>query len=1326
MVKIEGGQTIIAANKKPPKVFKFDHSYDSSNLASDGFASQEVIYNDLGAGLLDRAFDGYNCCIFAYGQTGSGKSHTMMGKDDKGLIPRICDALFNRLNSLTDVSCRVECSYLEIYNEKVRDLLSPRSTSLRVREHPSTGPYVEDLSKMAVASYNDVERLLDQGTKSRTTASTAMNETSSRSHAVFSITLTQRRNIVGLDTEKTAKISLVDLAGSERVHSTGAVGTRLKEGAEINKSLSTLGRVISALADRKLVPYRDSVLTWLLKDSLGGNSMTAMIATISPADINYDETLSTLRYADSAKRIKNHAVVNEDQNLKMIRELREELANLRAQMSSSTDKVLVVASDGGDQQISKAELAERMEQSSKLMDEINQSWEEKLERTRKLQQEREEALAELGIIIENGSIGLGTPKKIPHLVNLSEDPLFTECLLYNLKPGRTSCGNMESFCDIKLSGASIKDHHCTFVNIDNVVSVESAAGATVMVNGLRLTEQKRLRPGYRIIFGDEAKQIFRFNHPEEARIDRAAKSPTPMTVQSPSSQLNDYLAAHQDYPNIGDVSDQDDAGIDQLFDDLQRVKLGRRLTQASPLPQSDGILSESPSRLGKQSSMSSLVGSDADLPVPMSLYDELSATKKKRHSDSERLIQLINAEQLQAESRGSSKRSSVMERLAEAKIQAEACLNLRDAERQLQIARKVVRRWREYHDVRLARELLGKSKLLKQAQILSQQLNLDTTYQFNIRTHHNMLSPMEEDPVFESLEQDRPALGHLVAQVSDRQHDVVYFLDLPKLQEKVTRASRMLDSMRDVSLSRQILRLRPSPCYSLVGSSALPLLASSKASVNLIVFSSHNFIHTANLQVAIEASILGEGVQVDLNIIAIQGISEKEVTDLHVHAYFEKSPNRHLTTKLISGFGVSKAELNSMHTCKLELHDVPDIIHFQVFGLAQPAYFERMSSWDDLQNYIPATQQETIMCNITMLELDSAGIYSPVDVLSSDDPGFFHIHQGLSRRLQFEIISESNSDAKIVAVSVSKVRSINLKSKDVLIGPAEETVILKRIQSDSLFVAQWDSSVHNTKALDQTTPTDQIVIMTILMTLRTHGADVDLHADVQLRVQGRDQQTGFFSRLFSGYRTLETITQVYLVHESHLARNIQLYDSASQWQEAGNPLNWQPRGLNLLKDYQTMKSSQQKAMDLQRMLMMNDAPATDQDVERSSTLDIINYWSWVTKVKRPIDLEAQVLASYHDTRRHVIRAILLPPITRQSHLYVQKDEKWVKYYFVLRGTYLIQYKSSYQTSPRSLTDVSRLRAIPVSKTTFQFSPTQSFQASSEDSAIQWCKAINSI
>lgn len=524
-VQVEGDQITVSVPQthtsgghrglaQTPKVFTFDRAYDSMNYNATSYAGQDHLYQDLGIGLLDKTFAGYNCCIFAYGQTGSGKSYTMIGSDnkkDRGIIPSICEELFRRISEISDAqtTCVVEVSYLEIYSEKVRDLLSPSNGSyLRVREHPITGPYVEDLTKLVTADYHDIQQLIVEGNLRRTTASTNMNETSSRSHAVFTVTLTQRQFVADISTEKVSKVSLVDLAGSERVSTSGATGLRLKEGAEINRSLSALGRVISALADKKssrrsgvgsavVVPYRDSILTWLLKDSLGGNSLTTMIATISPAEINYEETLSTLRYADSAKCIQNHAVVNEDQNTKMIRELKAELELLRAKMASAefsqvqpslTDEFIsIVTPDGEIQQISKAEIAARMEQNTKLMEHMNLTWEEKLAATKRVQEEREKALEDLGIDLGCiNPIGLTTPRKIPHLINLSEDPLLAELLIYTLKPGVTRCGDLESASEIKLSAPSIRPEHCIFRNEGGIVTIEPRSAATVMVNGQRI------------------------------------------------------------------------------------------------------------------------------------------------------------------------------------------------------------------------------------------------------------------------------------------------------------------------------------------------------------------------------------------------------------------------------------------------------------------------------------------------------------------------------------------------------------------------------------------------------------------------------------------------------------------------------------------------------------------------------------------------------------------------------------------------------------------------------------------------------------------------
>lgn len=413
-----------------------------------------------------------------------------------------------------------------------------------------------------------------------------MNETSSRSHAVFTLFLTSNRfdPVANLSTEKGARISLVDLAGSERANSTGATGVRLKEGANINKSLTTLGKVIAALAEQSsqpsasstkrvthnanFIPYRDSVLTWLLKDSLGGNSKTCMIAAISPAD--YDETLSTLRYANQAKRIKNKAVVNEDPNARLIRELKEELQALRdtlmiyapeevekiiqqkktsksssrassratARASSTSPMLLIspespIATQRGNSLLTKEQVIDQLQSSEKLLSEVNQTWEEKMSKTEAIHREREKTLEELGVIVEKNNMGLYAPKSI-HLINLNEDPLMTECLMYQIKSGITRVGRLGSQvpADIRLSGPEIFDEHCYFESLplddtktedndsNSVVKIHPGKASVTLVNGMRIDQPKVLHSGYRIIFGSGLHHLFRFNNPDEVRRKR--------------------------------------------------------------------------------------------------------------------------------------------------------------------------------------------------------------------------------------------------------------------------------------------------------------------------------------------------------------------------------------------------------------------------------------------------------------------------------------------------------------------------------------------------------------------------------------------------------------------------------------------------------------------------------------------------------------------------------------------------------------------------------------------------------------------------------------
>ncbi|KAK6864303.1 kinesin motor domain-containing protein [Apiospora arundinis] len=513
------------------KAFAFDRSYWSFDKDANNYAGQQNLFDDLGHPLLENAFEGYNNCIFAYGQTGSGKSYSMMGYGkEHGIIPMICQDMFKRISKMQEdknLKCTVEVSYLEIYNERVRDLLNPATKgNLKVREHPSTGPYVEDLAKLVVGSFEEIEHLMDEGNKARTVAATNMNETSSRSHAVFTLMLTQKKydTDTKMELEKAAKISLVDLAGSERANSTGATGARLKEGAEINRSLSTLGRVIAALADLSTgtkkkkgasqVPYRDSVLTWLLKDSLGGNKPRCG---------------QRRRQCPDDQRAQGRTGPAQEQDGSWRRRRRRRSSRLPPEEvyaeGTPLEKqiVSITAADGTVKKVSKAEIAEQLSQSEKILTDLNQTWEQKLQKTEEIHKEREAALEELGISIEKGFVGLHTPKKMPHLVNLSDDPLLAECLVYNIKPGTTTVGNVESNTEhqanIRLNGTRILHEHCTFENsADGTVVVVPAEGAPVMVNGKRITETTQLHSGYRVILGDF--HIFRFNHPMEAKAER--------------------------------------------------------------------------------------------------------------------------------------------------------------------------------------------------------------------------------------------------------------------------------------------------------------------------------------------------------------------------------------------------------------------------------------------------------------------------------------------------------------------------------------------------------------------------------------------------------------------------------------------------------------------------------------------------------------------------------------------------------------------------------------------------------------------------------------
>lgn len=323
------------------KQFTFDSVFDWNS-------SQEDLYMKMVHPLIESVLNGFNATIFAYGQTGTGKTYTMEGvRDDKlpsvdqknrGIIPRTFEQIFETIEQSNNKQYLVFSSYLEIYQEEVRDLLEAKPKGkVELREDKNVGVYVNNLNKYICKNVQEILKVMQEGNKNRTIGATDMNEHSSRSHAILTVTVEIKSSTERISV---GKLNLVDLAGSERQSKSGATGQRLKEAGKINLSLSTLGNVIHALVEENSshIPYRDSKLTRLLQDSLGGNSKTLMIANIGPASYNWDETLTTLRYANRAKNIHNAPRVNEDPKDALIRQYQDEISKLRNILNEKSSK----------------------------------------------------------------------------------------------------------------------------------------------------------------------------------------------------------------------------------------------------------------------------------------------------------------------------------------------------------------------------------------------------------------------------------------------------------------------------------------------------------------------------------------------------------------------------------------------------------------------------------------------------------------------------------------------------------------------------------------------------------------------------------------------------------------------------------------------------------------------------------------------------------------------------------------------------------------------------------------------------------------------------
>ncbi|XP_073963885.1 kinesin-like protein 64D isoform X1 [Choristoneura fumiferana] len=372
---------------EPPRVYGYDAAFDSNT-------SQMDIYVQTASPIVEQVLKGYNGTIFAYGQTGTGKTYTMAGGNSapelRGIIPNSFAHIFSHIAKAKDDEKFLVCvTYLEIYNEEVRDLLGNNPhQSLEVKERPDIGVFVKDLTGYVVHNADELEKIMAVGNKNRHIGATAMNTESSRSHAIFSITVeSSKKGGDGKTHVKMGKLHLVDLAGSERQSKTQATGTRLKEATKINQSLSVLGNVISALVDGKSthIPYRNSKLTRLLQDSLGGNSKTVMIATIGPADTNYVETISTLRYANRAKNIENKTHVNSEPGDALLTRFQQEIDQLKKQLEENTNELEEEEEEEGE--LSEGELTDDTLTESEL-DSLGPEQRKELRRLRREEREK--------------------------------------------------------------------------------------------------------------------------------------------------------------------------------------------------------------------------------------------------------------------------------------------------------------------------------------------------------------------------------------------------------------------------------------------------------------------------------------------------------------------------------------------------------------------------------------------------------------------------------------------------------------------------------------------------------------------------------------------------------------------------------------------------------------------------------------------------------------------------------------------------------------------------------------------------------------------------
>jgi kinesin family protein 1 len=1060
-----------------------------------------------------------------------------------------------------------------------------------------------------------------------------------------------------------------------------------------------------------------------------------MIAAISPADINFDETLSTLRYADSAKRIKNHAVVNEDPNARMIRELKEELAQLRSKLSGGAsggimeeqyapdtplDKqiVSITQPDGTIKKVSKAEIVEQLSQSEKLYTDLNQTWEQKLQKTEEIHKEREAALEELGISIEKGFVGLSTPKKMPHLVNLSDDPLLAECLVYNLKPGTTTVGNVESAttAEIRLNGSQILHEHCVFENVDGAVTVVPRDNAGVMVNGQRIEKPKRLRSGYRIILGDF--HIFRFNNPQEARAERAEQgsllrhsvtvsqlgSPSPRpgherswsSISRPESEFDsespgaaspipfqprngrdsDWSYARREAVTAVLGTDQKinaltDEELDAVFDDLQRIRAVRRgrpesrmfeterdddLESVSTYPVREKYASigtidnfsldtmltmPSTPQPGEEDERLRLVREDMQEKIDTQKEEYQAKLKSAEEANVE--IGEIKAEKVKMEESLRTVKEEMQKQLQEQKEEFQRQLQElqqpmspqsigppEPTERQIQLAKAAFEQWRQRRYVAMAETILQNAATLKEAQVMSQQMDKHVVFQFCIvDVGHSFASsydlvlngiPAEDDEDLDLA--PKPCVG---VRVVDFKNEVVHIWSLEKLRIRVRLMHQMHqylnrpEYLQHFSLENPFLE----PCmpeFSRVGDVDVPLAAVFESRVqdfSLDVISPYTANVVGIVRLSLEpSSAEAPSSMLKFNVVMhdMVGFPEREGTDVHAQLFVPgvSDEGGATTTSMIKDFDEGAIRFESVHSMSLPFASPrTSCLRASIFAKVTPMHLDKLLSWDDMRDSavkpkkkrlasrLPESEFFTeevhdIFSRIQIHEISEDGTYQPVEVIqgSPTDEGAYQLHQGLQRRIVVNLTHTSGETLQlheIAGLRAGRVRLVDSSGTAPALDSPVHAVPVQLVHPPTVkanadgttnvtFIGQWDSSAHASLLLDRATPDKYRVQVSLLWdvfsTRLASPMTFSLDLDMQIRSRSFMRQTTLFgfANLWNTTRVIHSTTGIFSVairpNSVKRATDLWRMNTRDDFIKGEEMLaGWTPRGVSLVKDY---------------------------------------------------------------------------------------------------------------------------------------------------------------